>query len=137
MVATGSLGLVPIAAVLRESANPVELGLWQLVAAYGAVLLLGLRVALRSAHALALGSGFLVGPILGATAFTLGSATGCLVNALVADVSEARDRWWDHCGEPLVTLLVIGVLPALLVGGVFSAVLSPWLPRRSPPPKRP
>lgn len=137
MVAVGSLALLPMLFVFRESATSVEVGAWQMVVAYAAVFLVGALFAHRAACALARGNGLLIGPLLGVVAFSVASATGCVVNALLGGVSQGRELWWDRCGEPFAMLLVVGSLPSLLVGGVFTVMMSPWLPRRPLSVRRP
>jgi len=137
MVAIGSLALLPMLFVFRESATSVEVGVWQMVVAYAAVLLIGALFAHRAARGLARGNGLLIGPLLGATTFSVASAMGCVVNALLGAASAGQDLWWDRCGEPLAMLLVVGLLPSLLIGGVFTVMMLPWLPRRPLSARRP
>ena len=72
---------------------------------------------------MARGAGVMVGPLLGVLCLGLGACAGCLVN-LVQAMADRDAPWfyWQDFGAPLVRSLLIGLLPALCVGGVFSVM---------------
>lgn len=56
-------------------------------------------------------------------------AVGALVASVANCLMEGATDWGDWCGKPLFWLLLLGTVPALLVGAV-AALAHLWLERR-------
>jgi len=137
MLAVGTLVLIALVGLVKEAGNPVSLDDWSLALGYLCALLFGWRVAPGAANALAEGDSFLLGPLLGVGTFLIAGATGCLLFASIAEPSEPTETFGDLFITPFASWLLVGTVPALLVGGVFSAALTVTLPPRRLPPRRP
>lgn len=137
MLVAGTLALVALAGLLKTAGNPVALDPWCVALGYLCALLFGWRAAPQAAVALVEGDGFMLGPLIGAATFLIAGVAGCLLHASLIEPAEPTETFWDLFIDPFAAWLLIGSLPALLVGGVFSAALTVAVPRRPVPPKRP
>jgi hypothetical protein len=121
MLVVGTIALILLARVFQLAA-PVAMSAWSVAAAYGAAGVLGLRLAHPSARAVIRGD-WIFGPLLGGTLYVAGVLVGGIVHGLGEGVTPASAL--RELVEPMIGFLIVGTIPALMVGGVFSLVLAP------------
>ena len=137
MIVVGTLVLIALAGMARESGSEVALELWVVVLGYACASLFGWSLAPRAARALASGDSVMLGPLLGIAMFLIAGSIACVFHALTAEPIDSAETFWDRFIDPFAAWLLVGALPSMLVGGVFSAALTVVLPRKPLKPRRP